>query len=92
MITVPGRLSQNRSVLQTLPWLRVRGRGIALYLQHISRPMGAHQQHINAARPAADIHDTLAREVHALKQPRHFRRPARGQPAITPNAFRTPII
>ena len=54
--------------------------------------MGAHQQHINAARPAADIHDTLAREVHALKQPRHFRRPARGQPAITPNAFRMPII
>ena len=27
MITVPGRLSQNRSVLQTLPWLRVHGRG-----------------------------------------------------------------
>ena len=54
---------------------------------HIAGTMRSHQQHINAAGPAADIKNALALEIHALEQAPHFRRPARREPAVAPHAL-----
>ena len=54
----------------------------------VARAELLHQQHVDAARTAADVENRFALQVHSVEQAAHFVGSAGGKPAVAPQALK----